>query len=429
MTPSARCQAAIELLETIESSPRPADAILQSYFRKRRYAGGGDRRAIRSLVYAVLRNRAQLDWWCRRTGAALTARQRILAAVCFRIAWEDVPPEAAFSGDRYGAQAIDNAEGLQIETWLHETLAHPEQPHDVRLNYPAWLNGAFSAELGPNLDAELQALNREATVDLRVNTLKSDRDAVIQMLSAHGMTAFPMQFAPNGVRLGERRPFRHLEMFKDGLFEPQDEASQMAVELVGAAPGDNILDLCAGGGGKALALAATMENRGRIVLHDVDEKRLVDAERRLERAGVTIFERYEKNCDINDEFDIVMIDAPCSGSGVWRRNPETKWRLTPAFLKKQIETQASLLADAARLVRPGGRLAYMTCSVLAAENLAQVETFKMQNASTFKNIPISKEKSRIKGLLHQEGQETLLLTPWAHQTDGFFVALFERDAA
>mgnify|MGYP001182500151 CR=1 FL=1 len=426
MTPSARCQAAIELLETIESSSRPADAILQSYFRKRRYVGGGDRRAIQSLVYAVLRKQAQLDWWCHRAGIAPNVRQRVLAALSFRIAWEGIRLDTVFAGDRYGAQALDGAENLRAEAWLHETIENDEQPDDVRLNYPAWLNGAFSSNLNANLEAELQALNSEATVDLRVNSLKTDRDTAIRLLADAGLNAVPMKFAPNGIRLSERRPFRHLQGFKDGLFEPQDEASQIAAELVGAAPGDRVLDFCAGGGGKALALAAVMENRGQIVLHDVDEKRLAEAERRLERAGVTICETREKARVINDEFDIVILDAPCSGSGVWRRNPETKWRITPALIAQQTETQAAILAEAAHFVRPGGRLAYMTCSVLEAENKTQVDKFLRESLISFNLITISKEISKMNRLRLDNADEMLQLTPRIHQTDGFFVALFER---
>tara|TARA_B100000676_G_scaffold67991_1_gene68120 strand:+ start:3801 stop:5090 length:1290 start_codon:yes stop_codon:yes gene_type:complete len=426
MTPSARCQAAIELLETIESSLQPADTVLQSYFRKRRYAGGGDRRAIRSLVYAVLRKREQLDWWCRRSGGEINSRQRVLAAICFGLAWEGVNLNAVFCNDRYGTQSLNIDEKRRSEAWLLDNLENSEQPENIRLNFPEWLNGAFSKTLLPNLAEELQALNSEATVDLRVNSLKSSRDAVIGMLSVEGIKASPMNFAPNGIRLHKRYPLRHLEIFKKGLFEPQDESSQIAVELIGAALGDKILDFCAGGGGKALALSAAMENCGQIVLHDVNERRLVKAERRLERAGVTICERLKNPNAAKDEFDIVIIDAPCSGSGVWRRNPERKWRITPTFLKQLIETQATLLEDAARFVRPGGKLAYMTCSVLEAENAAQIEKFVMASPNPFDLIPVSEKSCEFKGLKTQNACETLLLTPWNHQTDGFFIALLKR---
>jgi 16S rRNA (cytosine967-C5)-methyltransferase len=426
MTPSARCQAAIELLKNIDTSSQAADAVLQSYFRKRRYAGGGDRRAIRSLVYSVLRKREQLDWWCRRSGAKTNSRQRILAAICFRIAWENVSLNAVFAGGRYGAKVLNNDEIIRSKAWLRDSLENSEQPENIQLNYPIWLNGAFSAALLPNLADELRALNREATVDLRVNSLKSNRNAVIEMLSAQGIKASPMEFAPNGIRLQKRHPFRQLEIFKEGLFEPQDESSQIAIELVDVSPGDKILDFCAGGGGKALALAAAMKNAGKIVLHDVDERRLQKAERRLERAGVTINERFENSSAAKDEFDIVIIDAPCSGSGVWRRNPETKWQITPAFLKQQIKIQATILEDAARFVRPGGKLAYMTCSVLEAENAAQIEKFIMDSSIPFDLVPVSEKVKKLTGLRAQNGCNTLLLTPWNHKTDGFFIALLER---
>jgi len=426
MTPSARCQAAIELLENIESSSQPADAVLQSYFRKRRYAGGGDRRAIRSLVYSVLRKREQLDWWCRRSGAKTNSRQRILAAICFRITWESVSLNAVFAGGRYGAEVLNNDEIIRSKAWLRDSLESSEQPENIQLNYPIWLNGAFSAALLPNLAAELRALNREATVDLRVNSLKSNRNAVIEMLSAQGIKASPMKIAPNGIRLQKRHPLRQLEIFKEGLFEPQDESSQIAIELVDVSPGDKILDFCAGGGGKALALAAAMKNFGQIVLHDVDERRLQKAERRLERAGVTINERFENPSAAKDEFDIVIIDAPCSGSGVWRRNPEKKWQITPAFLKRQIEIQSTILEDAARFVRPGGKLAYMTCSVLEAENTAQIEKFLMDSSISFDLVSVSEKAKKLKGLRAQDDSKTLLLTPWNNQTDGFFIALLER---
>ncbi len=426
MTPSARCQAAIDLLENIESSSQPADAVLRSYFRKRRYAGGGDRRAIRSLVYAVLRKREQLDWWCRRSGAKTNSRQRILAAICFRITWEGISLNAVFAGGRYGAEVLNKDEIIRSKAWSRNSWENSEQPENIQLNYPIWLDGAFSVELLPNLAAELRALDREATVDLRVNSLKSSRNAVIEMLSVQGIKASPMDFAPNGIRLHKRHPVRQLEIFKAGLFEPQDESSQIAIELVDVSPGDKVLDFCAGGGGKALALAAAMKNSGQIVLHDVDERRLQKAERRLERAGVTINERFENPSAAKDEFDIVIIDAPCSGSGVWRRNPEKKWQITPAFLKRQIEIQSTILEDAARFVRPGGKLAYMTCSVLEAENTAQIEKFLMDSSISFDLVSVSEKAKKLKGLRAQDDSKTLLLTPWNNQTDGFFIALLER---
>jgi len=278
----------------------------------------------------------------------------------------------------------------------------------------------------------MAGLNAPAPVDLRVNLIKTDRDGARRALAAEKVHAEPTPWSPVGLRLTERAPLSGLAAFKDGLVEVQDEGSQLAALLLGAKPGMRVVDFCAGAGGKTLALAAAMKNRGKLVACDTAEWRLERSGQRLRRAGVSNVERRTLSTERDPwikrhakSFDRVLVDAPCLGVGSWRRNPDAKWRATPNDLAELQIRQHDILASAARLVKPGGRLAYITCSLLREENEAQAERF-LEEAPDFMLVPAVRAWDEAIGTPCPAGTDYLRLTPAQHGTDGFFVALFER---
>ncbi len=384
---------AIDLLDQVIAAARnrgaAADVVLSRWFAERRFAGSMDRRAIRALVYEAIRRCGEVP---------VSGRAAMLALVQTQPALADL-----FDGSRYGPAVI--AEG------------EPVAGQGVA---PAWLEAAFEAS---GLDgAERAALLDRAPLDLRVNRLKSDPDAVAALFD--GAERLPL--APDALRLLEDTPVDRSEAYAEGGFEVQDAGSQLVSALAGAAPGMTVIDLCAGGGGKTLALAAAMANQGRILACDVDRPRLSKLMPRAARAGVTIAETLLLNpgreaealADWREQADLVVVDAPCSGTGTWRRNPEARWRLTPAQLDRYVDTQAHLLDVAARLVRPGGALVHIVCSLLDAEGAGQVERFVAAQPG-WAAVPLDAPAGRPRG-------DGLRLTPLHDTTDGFFVAKLVR---
>jgi len=423
MTPGARLQAAIELLDAIDADGRPPDRLMAAYTRSRRYMGGGDRAAVRERVYGVMRRRARLDWWLRRTapGLPLDGRRRVIADLALTDRAEASALAALFDGGPYRAAPLASDEAALFASLGGKSLDDTAQPESVRAEAPDSLWPELSA-LGV---AELQALNRPATVDLRVNALKATRDEAIAALAADGIAAKPTGLSPWGLRLDRPAALDRVKAFRAGLIEVQDEASQLAALLTDARPGMTVVDFCAGAGGKTLALAASMANRGRILACDIASERLERMVPRLARAGVAIVESRVSG-DVSETADRVLVDAPCSGSGTWRRDPAAKWRLTRERLADLVDLQAVLLAQAAPLVRQGGRLAYAVCSLIEAEGPAQVRRY-LETHSSFATLPARDLWSETVGGTAPEGcGEFLRLTPARDGTDGFFAAILER---
>ena len=371
MTPGARIAAAIDILSAIDSEDRPADGIAAEYFRHRRYIGSKDRGWIAGQVYAVLRHRARLDWWIARAGKealAANARHRMFAALTILDNGTAAEIAAAFDGGRFRPAPLSAAEERLVRGLAGRTLDHPEMPRAVANDLPDWLEPHLARVYGKGLETEMAGLNRPAPMDLRANPLKADRDAVRKALAAEHIRAEPTPWSPLGLRVGGRVPLAATAAFRDGLVEVQDEGSQLAALLADARPGMRVVDFCAGAGGKTLALAATMRNKGKLVACDVSQWRLDRSAQRLRRAGVGNVERRTLASERDKwvkrhagSFDRVFVDAPCLGIGTWRRNPDAKWRSSPADLAELVERQRSILASAARLVKPGGRLVYVTC--------------------------------------------------------------------
>ncbi|MFC7473629.1 RsmB/NOP family class I SAM-dependent RNA methyltransferase [Dankookia sp. GCM10030260] len=442
MTPAARLAAAIELLEALEAQPRrPADAIANDFFRARRFIGGGDRRAVADRAWGVVRQRMRLDWWlawakCRPTGRMLAAAELLLV--------EGQPVEAvlrAFPGGQYAAEPLNVLEERLLRTLAHHReaaaavvsgLVHPDMPEEVRLNLPAWVLPGFRARFGDRLAAEAAAMESPAPLDLRANLLKGTREAAAAALAAEGFECEPTRWSPWGLRLPSRRAVTATKAFTEGLIEVQDEGSQLIALLCDARPGLRVADLCAGAGGKTLALAATMRNKGRITACDVNAPRLEGAVRRLRRAGVDNAERHLLEPGDRwakrraGQFDRVLVDAPCTGTGTWRRNPDARLRTGSQDLAELRTKQGEILDLAAELVRPAGRLVYATCSVLPEENEDQVAGF-LDRHPDFAPLPLAEAWAAAGMPGDPPGEGKFLVTsPAQHGTDGFFAAVLQR---
>ncbi|MGZ3233209.1 MAG: RsmB/NOP family class I SAM-dependent RNA methyltransferase [Croceibacterium sp.] len=391
MTPAARVQSAIELLDSIIAAARtkgaPADRILAEWFRGNRFAGSKDRRAIRELVYGAI-----------RACGPLPPNGR---AAMLRMAEGDPALTALFDGSPYGPAELQPGERVAVGGIA-----------------PVWLETALAVSeiAGP----EATALLDRAPLDVRVNTLKASGEAIALPVEAR-----PIE-APNGLRLQPGTAVEQWDAYQGGLIEVQDGGSQLACEAVAARPGETVIDLCAGAGGKTLALAAAMNNAGTLIAADTDRGRLSRLRPRAERAGALVAETVLLDPDHELEglaawlgkANAVLVDAPCSGTGTWRRNPESRWRLAPADLERLVAIQARLIEIASKLVRPGGRLIYVVCSLLDAEGAGQVASFLAAHPD-WRTDPPELPLGTRRGT-------GVRLTPFHDGTDGFFIARLEK---
>ena len=429
MRSGAHIRAAIEVLDDILNRHRPAPLALADWGKNHRFAGSRDRASIGNLVYDALRRRrslaAQMD--------SDSLRAIVLAAAPRALALTPTAIAASADGSPHAISALSEAEIAGLERPLAADIAAA-----VRGDYPDWLAPSLARAFGPAAAEEGAALAMRAPVDLRANTLKVDRDKVVQALARFAAIATPL--SPLGVRLPPphgplRQPNVEAEVAHGrGWFEVQDEGSQIAALIGNARPRQQVLDLCAGAGGKTLALAAGMRNTGQIYAYDEDALRLRPILERLKRAGVRNAQLLRPGDAVGlralgARFDLVFIDAPCTGSGAWRRRPDSKWRLRPSGLEQRVRQQWAVLTTAASLVKPGGRLLYATCSVLPEENGDQVARFLAAHAE-FARVPW--QEAWLSGVGAQlpasagAQSEDLLLTPARHGTDGFFIATLLR---
>ena len=438
MRDGPRLEAAIEVLEAIGATDRAADRVLDRYLKDRRYIGGGDRGAIAERVWGVMRRRARLDWWIRKAGKGLQRdpRGRVLADVALTDRQGVGEIAGLFDGSRHAPAALTRDESDALRLLIDHGLDDPEMPPAVRCECPNWLWPRMEAVFGAEVETAVRALGDGASFDLRVNPLAgADRAAVIAELATASVPAVPTPMSPLGLRLDRRRPVDRMPAFKDGRIEVQDEGSQVAAALVGARPGQLVVDYCAGAGGKALALAADMANKGRLLLFDVSKSRLDRAGLRLRRSGVNNAERRvledgDKSVKrLAGKADRVLVDAPCTGTGTWRRNPDAKWRYDAEALAEITVSQRAILERAAALVKPGGRLVYVTCSVLTDENEAIVDGF-LADSTALRALPVAAVWAETVAAAGGSGCPTeeryLRLSPHVHGTDGFFVAVLER---
>jgi 16S rRNA (cytosine967-C5)-methyltransferase len=428
VTPSARLSAAIEILGDMESRKRPSGDALKDWGLGHRFAGAKDRAAIGSLVYDSLRLRAASHFAMGEE----TPRAALIGALRARgLSLEAI--ESLFSGEGFAPPTLSEGERRHLEAFSLDGA-----PANVRGNYPAWLAAAFERAFGADAVAEGAALAERAPLDLRVNTLKASRARLLENLAHLEPTVTP--YAPFGLRITPGPEGRGPSMLAEptyvkGQVEIQDEGSQVTALLAAARPGEQVLDLCAGAGGKTLALAAQMANSGQIYAYDSDGRRLNLALARLERAGVRNVQlRHPRGAqdvlaDLELRCDLVFVDAPCTGSGTWRRNPDSKWRMRPGALAERVKDQIEILALAARYVRKGGRIAYVTCSLFCEENEDQVARFLAEHTDFAAVSAV--DFTAAAGLpelatFSVEGGVALRLTPRRSGTDGFFFALLRR---
>lgn len=430
MTPAARLHATQELLSEVESAARPADAVTSAYFRSRRQIDERDRGLMLELLYALLRHRARLGWWLGRHQHPDSPRGRLLAWLALVEGKTAGQIQGLFAGGPAAPAALTAAELALLNQICGATLTHPQMPEEVRLECPDWAAAPLRQRFGAAFATEMAATLAPPPLDLRVNPVKAARPAVLRALRGLGLRAEATPLAPHGIRLTERLSLARLKGLKTGEIEIQDEGSQLVAALVDARPGERVADFCAGAGGKTLALAAQMHNKGHVAACDVNATRLKRCAERLRQAGLHNVEtrvlssesdRWVKRHKLG--FDRVLVDAPCSGTGTWRRNPDARWR-PPAEdgLDKLVALQARILASAARLVKPGGRLVYATCSMLTAENEAQVAAFLTAHPA-FRLLPLAEVAPPLSAAA--EGS-FLSLTPARHDTDGFFAAVMQR---
>ncbi|WP_046863697.1 RsmB/NOP family class I SAM-dependent RNA methyltransferase [Microvirga massiliensis] len=429
MTPAARIAAAIDVLSEIEERRRPASDALKEWGISHRFAGSKDRANIASLVYDALRRKSSAAWIM---GDA-TPRAIMLGALRLQRNYTIDQIASLCSGERYAPAPLSESE--------RERLDRPDlsqAPAWIAGDFPEWLEPSLRRAFSGNVAVEMQALDARAPLDLRVNLLKAaGREEAREALSHFG--AIDTLISPLGLRIitaeDGRGPAVQTEpAYIKGLIEIQDEGSQLAALLTGAQPGEQVVDLCAGGGGKTLALAAMMENRGQIYASDLDPRRLAPIHARLARAGArnvqvrTPRAGSDVLADLDGRIDLVLVDAPCTGTGTWRRNPDSKWRVRPGSLEIRCREQATVLDRAARLVRPGGRIAYVTCSVLPEENDAAVAGLCEREPYIVALDPA--EMVARSGLPLDAGRirttNGLQLSPYRTGTDGFYISVLER---
>lgn len=424
-----RMAAAIEVIADIEARKRPVSDALKDWGLNHRFAGAGDRAAIGNLVYDVLRKKLSNG----HLAGTDDARSLVMAAVVRD--WGETPQSLAaqFEGDKFAPAGLSEAEAATL------TRAKPfkDAPDFVCADVPEWLAPSLEGNFNGDWVAEGQALAERPPLDIRVNTLKAKRDKVMNALKR--FSPQPTRIARHGIRFaagskGSRTPnVQFEEGYKKGWFEVQDEGSQIVADLVFARPGEQVLDFCAGAGGKSLAMAAAMENKGQIHAYDADHTRLAAIYDRITRSGARNIQVRKPDeglpGDLLDRMDRVIVDAPCTGTGTWRRRPETKWKLTPEQLAARIEEQEEILGQAAGYVKRGGFLVYITCSVLPEENESQLENF-LTDQPAFQLVSAGEVWQDLFGFDKPSpwsaDLNSITLTPASTGTDGFFFAVMQR---
>ncbi len=424
---AGRVAAAIEIITEITTRHRPAADALKDWGKAHRFAGSTDRHVIGTLVYDTLRHKNS----AAASLGAETPRALILGTLAN--VWSMSAVEiATLCEEQFGPGALTAKET--------QALAQPapaDQPAYITGDFPKWLETDLTQVFKGNVAAQMAALAKRAPIDLRTNTLKTTREELLATFEK--FSALPTRFAQDGLRIpAPTIEARNINVEAEpahgmGQFEVQDEASQIAAAFTGAKPGDTVLDLCAGAGGKSLALAARMKNQGKLVAYDQDKHRLRPIFERITRSGATCIEVVgadeKAKLKRKDGYDLVVLDAPCTGSGTWRRKPDAKWRLAEKQLNVRLKEQAEILEKACEFVKPGGHLAYFTCSVLAQENAVQVGAF-LKLHPEFKIIPYTEQwKKNFTSPPPKSADgsaDTLQLTPLDHDTDGFFMSMMVR---
>ena len=422
-----RVQGAIEVLSDMERRKRPASETLRAWGADHRFAGSGDRSAIGNIVYDALRKKSSTHYLMDSD----STRRLVLGTLLRDWGYNPQGLNAAFDGDKFAPDLITDE-----ETAAYGSRFLSEAPLHVQADVPEWLTASLEANFSEEWVTETQAFTNRPPVDLRVNTLKANREKVRKALAKSG--AVFSETARHGLRIkagqgASRQPNVQAEAaFQKGWFEVQDEGSQIVADLVYARPGEQVMDFCAGAGGKTLAMAASMENRGQIHAFDADKQRLKPIFERLKRAGIRNAQVHGPDDDISSltgTMDRVVVDAPCTGSGTWRRHPHSKWKLSKEMLEMRLTEQEEVLSQAAPFVKPNGLLVYITCSILPEENENQINSFIEDNPE-FELLSAGEVWQDLFGFNKPQpwsaDMKSVTLTPASTHTDGFFFAVTSK---
>lgn len=421
-----RLAAAIDVLDDISHKNRPAADALKDWGKAHRFAGAGDRAAIGNIVYDALRRRRSAAWLMDDDAS----RSIAIGALCLEQGMDGATINAALEGDQFAPPALSQRE---LDALATRRLV--DAPDADRADCPDLFLEAVQSGFGDDWVDELAALAARPPLDLRVNTLAASREKVLARLQREDAVATAL--ASEGIRIppvegsGRHPNVQADQAFEDGWFEVQDEGSQIVAELAGAAPGMQVLDYCAGAGGKTLALSAMMENTGQIFAHDAEKHRLSPIHERLRRAGARNVQAAVGEASLEPlrgMMDLVLVDAPCTGSGTWRRRPDAKWRLNERQLAIRTREQFEILRKACNYVRPGGRMVYITCSVFPEENQRQIEAFLAENPEFAANDSESLWQERFGETTHKVRLDAngIVLSPARTGTDGFFLSVMTR---
>ena len=426
MKPASRIKATIEILEGTHRSRVPLNKCVGDYMRVRRYIGSKDRSNVAERIYDITRNHARLGWWLEHTKTEDTSRNRVIAWSALGEGADEKRLKDLFDGSKYAPEALSEEELAFAHKILGQPLVRKDMPEAVCVECPPEHEEYLRKRFGENFADEMAAMLEPATLDLRVNTYRADKEKVTNYLEADGVKVRNGSLCPWALRCDTKAYLSRTKALTKGWIEIQDEGSQLIAWLCGAQPGLQVLDYCAGAGGKTLALASAMKCKGRVVAMDTDNRRLQNGRKRYKKAGVA--DIIEVRCLADEKqrkwmkrqkgkFDIVLTDAPCSGSGTWRRNPDMRWQTYGPSLEELTAIQAEILEKACKCVKPGGRLVYATCSLFAEENEDQVTRF-LEEHPEFEVSPIDETL----GL----GSPYMHLSPLRHNTDGFFTAVLIR---
>ncbi len=422
-------KAVLEIFERMEKARIPMDGIVGDYMRQRKYIGSKDRAAIVERAYDMIRHWARLNWHIAKAGADVTPRTLLIAYLALIEKTDDIVP--LFDGSKYGPEELSANDKKLFEELKGKEISSTALPEAVRVECPPQFEESLRSYFGAGFREELEAMMGGAPLDLRVNITMAPVGKVKAKLSDDKVETDELPYSPWGLRAREKVFISKTRAFVKGWIDIQDEGSQLIALACDAKPGMQVMDYCAGGGGKRLALANAMNIKGRIVAMDIEAARLEKGRERFRRAHVTdiieIRPLDEKNRKWfkrqKETFDVVLTDVPCSGTGTWRRNPDMRWRQYGPSLDELLATQAEIMDRVAGVVKPGGRFVYATCSILPEENERQVEKFLARHPE-YRLMPLS--EAWPKDAKAPCDGDFMRLTPKRHNTDGFFAAVLQR---
>ncbi len=426
MKPASRIQATIEILERDQNICVPLDSCVGDYMRNRRYIGSKDRRDVAERVYEIARHHARLGWWLDKCGVEVTPRSRVICWLALGEKADEKRLHDLLDGSDYAPEKLSEGEIVFVQKLIGQNIEHKDMSEATLSECPPEFEEVLRGYFGDSFKDEMLAMMVPATLDVRANVFIMERENVQSSLAKDGVETTLTPFSPWGLRCTEKAYLSKTKAMNKGWLEIQDEGSQLIAHVCDAKAGMQVLDYCAGGGGKTLALAAAMKRKGRVVAMDLDAKRLENGRRRYKKAGLADIIEVRPLSDVKHKkwlkrqkatFNIVLTDVPCSGSGTWRRNPDMRWRNYGPSLEELVEIQAEILDKVAKAVKVGGKLVYATCSLLPVENEEQVGKF-LKNHPEFEIQPLDEAR----GL----GTPFMRLTPHRHKTDGFFAAVITR---